>query len=149
METIPKWVKTLGIVCGVGCLGIIIWGYASKSSSTNIQSQPRIAPAKWATWDGESEIPNAEVIVVTEGYHGSEYLSGTGNMHGMLKNSSGQSLKYAAVTYGIYNQNDTKTGSCLANENYLANGASWEFDALCTGVPAGEFKYKVEDVTYW
>lgn len=113
------------------------------------QSDPAPAVRDWATWDGEGEVPSAKVIVVNGEVTRNGYVSSLGEIHGLAHNRSGQTLSYIQVVYGVYDEGGIKLGNCVANQNYLANNTSWEYDAICTNLPDSSFKYRVDDVTYW
>ncbi len=125
-------------------LGAFNRNEGSPSAQTTTEGKIR----RWASWDGESEVPRAYVVVYLDDIIRSQYLEGMGEVHGLARNASSDNFSYIQISVGIY-VNDTKVGSCYANQTHLAARTSWEFSGTCTGLPSSAFQYRVEDVTYW
>lgn len=138
-----KIVKMIGIFCLIGVILIIIVGLGYESA------HPESIPSAWATWDGDGELPNAYIVIVNKDAIRSQYASSFGNISGTAYNRTGKKLSYIQLTYGIYSEDGAKLGSCLANETNLPVDTSWEFSALCTGLPNSAYRYRVDEVSYW
>lgn len=126
---------------------IVAPGYDEGESGQKQQTQQE-SIAKWATWDGESEVPRAYAIVYVEKIVRSEYLSGMGEVYGLVRNASPNDFSYIQVSVGVYVDN-TKVGSCFANQSHLPARTNWQFTGTCTGLPSSAFQYRVEEVSYW
>lgn len=144
--------KSIFIISAI--IGIVLYFFVqiitSTSSEEETSSSPKSpAPSKWATWDGEGDPPNAYVVIVTGEFEQSQYATTTGYINGYAHNRTGKKISYIHINYGIYSESGTKLGSCSDAENTLSADTGWQFRAFCTGLPSGQFIYKVDDVSYW
>ncbi len=102
---------------------------------------------KWRAWDGEHEMPNADIVVRSDHASGNPYY-GYGNITGVAFNHSSEDYSYVQLTFGLYNENKQKFGTCLANMNSLRSGQTWAFDATCTDWQSNT-SYMLEDVSFF
>ncbi len=152
---VDTWVKVVGILALLGCIGIVIWGKLTMGDSpstttttppTSVSSQ---TPAKWAQWESdEDEIPNANVLVRVMEAIGDTSYGGSGHIRGGVINNTTSDFSYVQITFGLYSEAGAKFGTCLANMANLGARQIWEFDAYC---PAwrSSMTYRIDDVTYW
>ena len=105
---------------------------------------PTPTPQAWKWLKDDSACDALACVKVDSTEFNSTY--GYGHIYGRAINNSGKDFSYIAVNFGLYD-GDVKTGSCIANQNYLSNGTTWSFEAVCTGTSGAS--YKVENVTYY
>ena len=94
------------------------------------------------------EIINTELVfdsyVIDSTTHYNVYVQGK------AKNISGKNCSYASVEFSIYDVDNNNLGTALANINNLANGDTWEFNAMlindATREPA---TYKLVKITLY
>lgn len=141
----PSRLKRIGRFCLKAIIGIliiiflmwIIWAVDKEE-----------APAIY-TWrllrDGETTCSNARICIKVDEAKTGNY--GFGSITGRAINNTGKRLSYAQISFGLYKE-ETKTGSCFANVNYLDAKGTWSFNAVCTDSGGGD-TYKVEDISYW
>lgn len=104
--------------------------------------------SKWEMWDGNEEnMPNTNVpIYVVEAVGNANY--GYGNIRGIAQNRTLDNFDYIQITFGLYNSNNAKIGTCLTNMSNLSAGETWQFDAYCPAWTEGG-NYRVDDVNYF
>lgn len=140
------------LVCSIclvfGFVVFFILPFRSNAETTAYGGTKKSEPIlEWATWNGEGEAPRAYSVVQLGEFERNSYGS-TGYAHGYFTNRRSNSLMYVQILIGLY-VDDVKVGSCFANQNNIAGGGSWRFEALCTSVPSSAFTYRVDDVTSW
>ena len=124
---------------------IVCWFLFIKpviDGSKNVPQTP--TPQAWKWLKDDSACDALVCVKVDNTEFNTTY--GYGHIYGRAINNSGKDFSYIAVNFGLYD-GDVKTGSCIANQNYLSNGTTWSFEAVCTGTSGAS--YKVENVTYY
>ncbi len=119
--------------------------YNTDASTTNTNTSTNTKVYDWARWDGESDPPNAKVIIYVD--HSTDMGYGYGRIVGLAFNRMDKAISYIQISFGLYNDSGSKVGTCLDNMTNLGAGESWQFDAYCSNWTGGT--YKIENVTYW
>lgn len=145
---LKKSFKILGAgICLAFAFAIIIGILNYNPDSPAGTSQKRY---EWATWSEGEDTPNADIIVLKDSeVVRNDYLQTSGTIYGGLANNTGRKLSYVQITIGIYSPSGSKISDCTDNVSSLDVAGTWTYNALCTNLPATEFVYKVEDVTYF
>lgn len=125
---------------------VIFYAFSFSNSSTPSKQDDKVR--EWAIWDGESEIPNANVVVYLDDIKFEGYDGALAYAYGIVHNYMSKTISYIQISVGLYVDN-VKMGSCFVNQDHIVPDTSWQFKALCSGVPNSKFQYKVDDVTYW
>lgn len=101
----------------------------------------------WAVINDTENPPEekANFYIIRDDVERSGY--GFGHIIGRIYNNY-QRVSYLSITFGIYNQNDVKIGTCMDNIAGLDLGQTWSYDAYCSNLP-DNLIYKIEDVTYY
>lgn len=73
---------------------------------------------------------------------------GWGTMRGKIINNSGKNYSYLQITADVYNSAGSKIGDCWGNTSGLEAGATWEFEAYCSGWDYG-VSLKNADISGW
>ena len=102
-------------------------------------------PQTWKRLQTDDELCDALVCIKVDNTEFSSQY-GYGHIYGRAVNYTGKDLSYIAIDFGLYD-GSVKTGSCIANQNYLTNGTTWSFEAVCSGTSGSS--YKVENITYY
>lgn len=134
----------LGLAILFGILALIV----SVTSNTQNSSSRSRAPS-YASWNGEGEMPRANIVVQTVQASGNSngYIQ-SGDIQGFVYNRSGERISYISVEFGLYTEGGAKFASCYDSTNSLATAATWEFRANCFDWRSNT-KYRLENVTYW
>ena len=125
---------------------LICWFAFIRPAINGAKNQPPTTTKQaWKRLQTDDEPCDALVCVKVDNTEfNSQY--GYGHIYGRAVNYTGKDLSYIAINFGLYD-GDVKTGSCIANQNYLTNGTTWSFEAVCSGTSGSS--YKVENVTYY
>jgi len=132
------------------CLGIFNGHQMSNTTTNRSKNNTITQQAAWAMWDGESEVPNAKLIVTLEKNAPIKcsYSYCSMEVSGQVYNNTSSKLSYVQVSIGVY-KNGVKVGSCFDNTSYLSPQNTWAFNANCFDVPRDELSYKIEDIAAW
>lgn len=77
------------------------------------------------------EISNTELKI--ESYELDSETHYTVYVKGTAKNIGGKNYSYASVEFSIYDANNYNLGTAIANINNLADGDTWQFNAMLIG----------------
>ena len=59
-------------------------------------------------------------------------------LEGSIKNNSGEKANYIAIHFDLFDVNNKKVGTAMANVNNIENGQNWEFFAKSQGLKVEE-----------
>lgn len=107
-------------------------------------------PAAWARWDGESPMPEAQMLAVLGGGTNDGCLATScyGTVTGSIINNTNTQLEYIEVTVGVY-AGSTRLTTCTDSTANLPPQRHWGFSASCVGIPTRDWSYKIENVVFY
>lgn len=107
-------------------------------------------PAAWARWDGESPMPEAQMLAVLGGGTNDGCLATScyGTVTGSIINNTNTQLEYVEVTVGVY-AGSTRLTTCTDSTANLPPQRHWGFSASCVGIPTRDWSYKIENVVFY
>ena len=59
-------------------------------------------------------------------------------LEGSIKNNSGEKANYISINFDLFDANNKKVGTAMANVNNIENGQNWEFFAKSQGLKVEE-----------
>lgn len=141
---IGKVISLLLIILFVGFIIFLVAPYYGRQSDSGTTHEQVY---RWLVVNDADNPPEtkANFYVIYDVAESTGY--GYGHIVGRIYNNY-QDVSYLSITFGIYNQNGVKTGTCIDNVSGLQLSQTWSYNASCMNLP-DNFVYRIEDVSYF
>jgi hypothetical protein len=98
------------------------------------------AAAAAAARKAEEEYDNKGLVLLKKTLKGTRGQFG-GEITGTVVNRRSRKLRYAQITFNLYDESGARVGSAVANINDLEPGSRWNFKASTLGTDYVTFKF--------